>query len=159
MEIQVSTTFWGPLTQNKFFVRTIDEKGTKEYECSYEAGEWNFQMYAEGKLVLESQQLKLSGKKTFFGHQSYKILWEGREIGTLNKSYFKKEITFDGKSYPFPKLLKPSIDELNLKFPLRSLIYRRKVKSNCTSTEPTKIMLAIAITIFVWFTWNALPMD
>jgi hypothetical protein len=159
MEIHVSTTFLGTLTQNKFFVRTIDEKGTNEYECSYEAGEWNFQMSMDGKLILESQRIKLSGKKTFLGHQSYKLLWEGNEIGMFNRSYLKKEITFDGRSYSFPKLFKLSIADLGLKFPLRTWIYRRNVKSNCTSTEPTKIMLAIAMTIFVWFTWNALPAD
>jgi len=159
MEIHVYQTFLGPLTQNKFFVRTVAEKRTKEYKCSYRAGEWNFQMYSKDKLILESQQIKLSGKKTFMGHQSYRILWERKEIGILNKSYFKKELIFDGKSHPFPKLFKPSIDDLNLKFPLSTWIYRRKVKSNCTSTEPRKIMQAIAITVFVWFTWNALPAD
>jgi len=159
MEIFVSTTFLGQLTQNKFFVRTIDEKGTKEYKCSYEAGEWNFQMYRDDKLILESQRIKLSGKKTFLGHQSYTIRWEGNEIGILNRSYFKKKLIFDGKSHPFPKLFKPSIDDLNLKFPLSIWIYRRNVKSNCTAAEPPKIMLAIATTVFVWFTWNALPAD
>lgn len=159
MEIHVSTTFLGPLTQNKFFVRTIDENGTKEYECSYESGEWKFQMYEEDKLILESQRIKLSAKKTFLGRQNYKILWERNEIGIVKRSYFKKEITFDGKNYLFPRLLKPSMDELNLKFPLRTWIYRRNVKSNCTSTETTKIMLAIAMTIFIWLTWNALPAD
>lgn len=159
MEIHVTTTFWGPLTQDKFLVRTIGEKGTKEYKCFYKAGEWGFQMFDEHKLILESRRVKLSRKKTFLGYQRYKILWQGNEIAILNKSYFKKELSFDGKSYPFPTLFKPYIDVLNLKFPLKVWIYRRNVKSICTSTEPLKIMLAIATTIFVWFTWNAVPAD
>lgn len=159
MEIHVSTTFWEPLAQDNFSVRTIDGNETNEYKCSYVAGEWQFQMYAGDKLILESKRIRLSGKKTFLGHQSYKILWDGNEIGILNRSYFKKELIFDGKRHPFPKLFKPSIDDLNLKFPLRTWISRRNVKSKCTSAEPRKIMLAIAVTIFVWLTWNALPAD
>ncbi len=159
MEIYVTTTFWGPLTQDKFNVRTVDEKKTTEYKGFYEAGEWKFQMYEGNRLVLESRRVKLSGKRTFWGHQRYKILWEGKEIGILKRSFFRKELVFEGKNYPFPTLFRRSIDDLKLTFPLKSLIYRRNVKSICTATEPVKIMMAIAMTIFVWFTWNALPVD
>ncbi len=48
---------------------------------------------------------------------------------------------------------------LGLEFPLRSLLYRRTVRSRCSSEVPVERMLAVAITIFVWFTWNALPAD
>lgn len=159
MEINVSTPFLGPLTQEKFSVKVIDRRDIKEYHGTYDAGEWAFKLFENEKLVLESQRVKLSGKETFFGHQRYKIIWEGIEIAFLNKSYLKKEIIFDEKHYSFPKLFKPSIYDLKLEFPLRTWIWRRKVKSYCTTTEPHKIMLAIAITILVWFTWNALPAD
>lgn len=159
MKIHVSTTFLGPLTQNTFFVKTTDEQETKEYRGVYEAGEWEFQLYAEDKLILESRRIKLSGGKTFLGHRRYKILWEGREIGVVNRSYFRKELIFDGESHPFPRLFNCSVEGLDLKFPLSAWVYRRKVTSECTSAEETRGMLAIATTIFVWFTWNALPAD
>jgi hypothetical protein len=159
MEIHISTSFWDPLKQGNFSVKVIDQLKTVEYQGTYNEGEWAFKMFGKEKLFLESQRIKLSGKETFLGHQRYKILWEGNEIGILNKSYRKKEIIFDGKSHSFPKLFKPSINDLNLKFPLSTWIYRRNVKSYCTAVETRKIMLAIAMTIFIWFTWNALPAD
>jgi hypothetical protein len=159
VEIHVSTTFWEPLTQNKFIVRTIDEKGTKEYKCSYEAGEWNFKMYGEDKLILESQRIKLSGKETFLGRQEYRIIWEGKQIGILKKSFMNKQIIAGNECYPFPRLFRPNISALNLTFPFSALIWRRKVRSYCLETEPSTIMLSIAITIYVWFTWNAIPAD
>ena len=159
MKIHISTSFWGPLKEENFFVKVIDQQQTVEYQGTYNAGEWAFKVFEKEKLFLESQRVKLSGKETFLGHQRYKILWDGNEIGICNKSYRKKEIVFDGKSHSFPKLFKPSIEELNLKFPLATWIYRRNVKSYCMAVETRKIMLAITITIFMWFTWNAVPAD
>jgi len=159
MEIHISTSFTGPLFQNKFFVGIIDEKGPKEYKGSYEAGEWCFKLYEEDKLILESQRIKLSGKEIFLGRQEYRIIWEGKEIGILKKKYIKKEIIAGTKCYPFPSLFRPKISLLNLAFPFRTWIWRRKVQSYCLATKPNLIMLSIAMTIYVWFTWNALPAD
>jgi len=159
MEIQVTTTFLGPLTQNKFFVRLIDDRETREYKGKYEAGKWEFELFYEEKLILESREVKLPGKETFLGHQKYEVFFEGEELAVLNKSYLEKEIIFRDKSYSFPKLMKPSIPDLKLKFPLRTWVSRGTVKSNCRATRAHEIMLAIAITIFIWFTWNAIPAD
>jgi len=159
MEINVSTSFPGPLTQERFSVKIIDGRDVKKYKGTYDAGESAFKLFENEKIVLENQRVKLSGKKTFLGHQRYKISWEGKEIAFPNKSYLNRKIIFNEKHYSFPRLFKPSIYDLKLEFPLRTRIWRRKVKSFCTTTEPHKIMLAIAITIFVWFTWNALPAD
>jgi len=159
MEIQVSTSFLGHFTQNKFFVRLIDDRETREYKGKHEAGKWEFELFDEEKLILESREVKLSGKKIFLGHQKYEVFFEGKELAVLNKSYLKKEIIFRDKSYPFPKLLKPSIPELKLEFPLKTWVSRGTVKSNCRAEDAQEIMLAVTITIFIWFTWNALPAD
>ena len=105
MEIYISTSFLGPLTQSKFSVKVIDRQNTKEYEGTYNAGEWVLKLFEKEKLVLESQSVKLPGKETFLGHQRYEILWEGEQIAVLNKSYFKNRIVFNEKQYDFPKLL------------------------------------------------------
>ena len=159
MEIIVFTSFLGPLKQEKFTVKVIDGLNINEHHGIYNAGEWAFKLFKNETLVLESQRVKLPGKETFLGHQRYRIIWERTEIAFLNKSYLKREIIFDENNYSFPRLFKPSIDDLKLEFPLRTWIWRRTVKSYCTTTEQDKMMLAIAITIFVWFTWNALPAD
>lgn len=159
MEIHVSTTFLGPLSQDEFFVRTIDGKDLKEYKGTFEAGEWNFKLYVEDKLILESQRIKLTGKETFLEREEYRIIWQGKEIGLLKKSYMKKDIIAGNKCYPFPILFRPKISSLNLTFPFSTWIWRRKIRSYCLATEPKLIMLSIAVTIYVWFTWNALPAD
>ena len=159
MEIQVSTSFFGPLTQNKFFVRLVDDRETREFKGKYDAGEWKFELFDEKKLILESRKVKLSKKETFLGHQKYEVFFEGKELAVLNKSYLKKEIIFRRKSYSFPKIFRPSIEELKLKFPLRTWISRSTVKSSTWASDIQEIMLAIAITIFIWFTWNAVPAD
>lgn len=159
MEIHISTSFLGSFTQNKFVVKVTDHQNTKEYKGTYSAGEWAFKLYDDEKLIIESQREKLSGKHTFLGRQRYRIFWEGDEIGVLNKSYLGKTIIADDEQYSLPRLFRPYISALKLKFPLSVWIGRRKVKSYCDATESGKIMLAIAITIFVWFTWNAIPAD
>lgn len=159
MDIHVFTTFLGPLTQDTFSVRTIDEHGTMEYTCSYEAGEWDFKMYGKDKLILESQRINLPGKDTFLGRREYRIIWEEKEIGVFKKSYMKKVIVAANTCYPFPGIFRPNIPELNLTFPFSALIWRRKVRSHCLAKESEKAMLSIALTIYVWFTWNALPAD
>ena len=159
MEIIVFTSFLGKLTQEKFTVKVIDDPNIREFQGTYNAGEWAFKLFKNETLILESQRVKLPGKETFLGHQRYRIIWEGKEIAFLNKSYLKREVVFDEKNCPFPRLFKPSIDDLKLEFPLRTWIWRKTVKSYCTTTEQDKMMLAIAITIFMWFTWNALPAD
>lgn len=77
MEIQVFSTFWNPLSQNKFFVKTIAKNATKEYKDSYHAGEWNFKIY-----------------------DGDKIIWEGEEIGILKRYGRKKEIITESELYP-----------------------------------------------------------
>ena len=114
MEINVSTSFLGPLTQEKFSVKIIDGGNMKEYQGTYDAGEWAFKLFENERLFLESQRVKLSGKETFLGHQRYRIIWEGMEIAFLNKSYRKRKITFNERHYSFPKLFKPSIYDLKL---------------------------------------------
>ncbi len=159
MEIIVFQSFWGPLTQNKFFVKIIDERNTEEYKGSYDAGEWDFQLYKGDRLILESKKTKLLRKKLFLRYREYKIVWEGKEIGILKRSLGKKEIVTKNERYPFPGIFRRNIPQLRLTFPLSSLIYRRNVRAYCFATEPNKIMLAIAMTIYFWFTWNALPAD
>lgn len=159
MEIQVSTSFLGSITQDKFSVKTIDHQNTKEYEGTYNAGEWAFKLFEEERIVLESQRVKLPGKETFLGHEQYNIFYNGEQIAVLKKSYLKRHVIFNEKQYDLPKLFKPSISELRLTFPTSTWIGRRKVKSYCTAVESDKIMLGIAITIFMWLTRNAISAD
>ena len=159
MEIIVFQTFWGPLTQDKFFVKTIDSKDSREYKGFYQAGEWNFQIYDGENLILESRIQKTLRQNYLFRYREYKIIWEGTEIGILKRSFRKKEIVTESESYPFPGLFRRKISHLNLIFPFSSWIYRRKVRAYCLATERNKVMLSIAMTVYFWFTWNALPAD
>lgn len=160
MKIIVSTSFLGIITQNKLSVKTVDEFRSIEYSGTYHAGEWEFKLFNnENKIVLESKREKLPKKQTFLGRQQYTLLWEGREMASVKKSYFKREVVHNEKHLPFPGLFKRSIPEIGLKFPISALLYRRKVKSYCSSKEIEDIMLSIAMTIFTWFTWNAIPAD
>lgn len=159
MQIIVSTHFWSPLTQNTFCVKIIDGNTKQEYRGFYEAGEWNFRIFKDDELILESRRLPLSGRKIFSGHKNYEILWEAKKLGILKKSYMRKEIIYGEYRLVIPGLFTPEIPELKLRFPLKSLIYRRTVRSICFASNRSEIMLAVAITIFVWFTWNALPAD
>lgn len=93
------------------------------------------------------------------GHKKYRIFSGEEELCCVNKSLFKKEISVDEQGYSFPGVLRRSISELELSFPLWSLLWRRRVKSYCVSNNQRKLMLAVAITILVWLTWNALPAD
>ena len=159
MEIQVLATFWAPITQERFLVRLHERGVVEEYEGTYEPGRWDFKLHKNDAIVLESQRVKLSSRDTFFGRQQYKICFEGREIGVLKRSYFRKEVMCGERYYPFPTLFRRNIPGLQLKFPLGTWLWRRKVKSYCMADGTEKMMLSIAITIYIWFTWNAIPAD
>ncbi|WP_457571419.1 hypothetical protein [Desulfovulcanus sp.] len=158
MEIQVHTNFLGPLTQ-KFFVKAIDDKKSKEYKCAKETDDWDFKMYEENKVILESKRIKLSKKETFWGHQEYEIIYKEKAIGIFKKKYFYKEIVVGEKRFPFPTLLRRNISGLNLQFPFTIWIWRRKVKSYCQTSEENILMLSVAMTIYIWFTWNRIGAD
>lgn len=157
MRIRITTTFWFPLVQDTFFV-ALDER-KKAYTGHYTSGEWSFELYENGILVLASRRIKLSRKETLLGHQRYRIIWQDQEIALLHKSWFRKELIVGQRRYLLPGLLHRDVPGLALTFPLKSLLWRWSVTSYCQATEPETLMLAIAATIFVWFTWGAVPAD
>lgn len=157
MRIRISTTFWFPLVQDTFFV-ALDER-KKAYIGRFRSGEWSFELYEGKTLVLASRRIKLPRKETFLGHQRYSIVWQDQEIARLHKSWFRKELFVGQACYRLPGLFHRDLPALCLTFPWWSLLWRRTVTSYCTASEPVTQMLAIAVTIFVWFTWNAVPAD
>lgn len=159
MDIKVSTTFWGPLYQNRFSLITRDEKSETTYTGFFEAGDWNFELVAEDEVFLESRRKDLPGRQAFLGRREYEIFRQGRKIGELKRSYLKKELWSDGFRCSFPGIFNPRLSHLGLNFPFRTWVSRREVQSRCQAEEPKLVMLSIAMTIYVWFTWNALPAD
>jgi len=97
---------------------------------------------------------KSSQKESITGLQEYDIIYNKKVIGTFKKRFLKKEIIADEKKFPFPRLFNRNISGLNLEFPFSCWIWRREVKSYCYATDPNIIMLSIAMTIYVWLTWN-----
>jgi len=157
MEIHVSKTFWGR-SDKRFSVRTIDKDGIVEYEGAHTMCDWTFELHAENKLILESQQIRLSFKESFFyGREEYRIIWERKEIGILKKSLRNKEIFAGDERYPIPGFFLPDIPGLDLLLPFSAFLRRRKTRSCCLETEPNKIMLSLAITIYFWLSWNSDP--
>lgn len=159
MKICVFSTFWNPLKQDTFTAQIKHEQQVIEYRGEYEAGSWSFKLFDESGLILESRQKTLPKRETFLGHQDYQILLKGSELADLNRRYTGKRIIFMEREYPFPKFFERTIPDLNLTFPMTAWVHRRKVRSTCTSPDETKQFLSIAMTIFIWFTWNAIPAD
>ena len=159
MKIQIFSTFWNPLNQDSFTARLNEGHQVVDYKGEYEAGAWAFKLFDEKQLVLESQRVTLSKKDTFLGHQAYRIYLRGKELAELSRLYARKRLAYNGREYAFPKLLQPTISGLNLRFSLATWIHRRKVKSYCTALDEERRFLSIAVSIFTWLTWNAIPAD
>lgn len=144
MEINVWTTFRGHLAQNRFSVSCSHGEDRRTYPCTYEAGQWSFSMYDQDRLVLESRP-KPFVKKGFWNHQEYDLLWEGQAIGLMKKSFCGKVLVADRKALSFPGLFRPEVPELGLRFPLRSLLWRVRVRSFCQAAVNFKKVVVCSL--------------
>ena len=158
MEIRVYTSFFGPITR-RFFVKLSAPAGKRVFDCSKETDGWDFMMLDGSDVVLESRRKKLTMKETFLGHEEYDIIYRGSIIGVFKKSLFHKEIVSGENRFMFPRLFNRAVPGLKLEFPLSVWLWRRTVAGYCRAVEEKTVMLAIAMTIYIWFTWNRVGAD
>lgn len=160
MKIVVGTTLLGHVSQDRFFVRLSgNSDAALEYTGKFEAGTWEFELRRDNMILLRSQRIKLSAWQTLLGREVYRILHESNELFTVNKVLLKGTIIWNGREYSFPSFSQPRIEDFELTFPWNNLLWGMRVRSYCDSTDPKKILPAIAITILVWLRWNAIASD